>query len=229
MDTRAQFQIDQSRMMMVELADRTGGRAFTNRNDIAGSIRSAMDDSRLTYVLYYTPSHNEWDGKFREIKIKLNRPGLEARYRKGYYAMPDIPTDLKNRQAVLAAAAVSPLASTGLTMLAKLTQKPTDAAPHAVISVVMDGHDIHFGRDAQGQPDATVDMVTLVFGDQPEPLNEKARTVHLVLKPALYDQMMETGVRLTVEVDAPIKSQRVRVVARDAASGKVGSVDVPLK
>jgi VWFA-related protein len=44
------------------LADRTGGRVFYHTNDILGSIRRAIDDSRVTYVLGYYPSHGQWDG-----------------------------------------------------------------------------------------------------------------------------------------------------------------------
>jgi VWFA-related protein len=233
-DKRAQDQIDASQGVMRELAERTGGRAFLNSNDVAGSIRRAMDDSRVSYVLYYTPSHDEWNGQFRDIKIKLNRPGLEARYRNGYYAMADLPTDSTSRQTALASAGIGPLISTGLTLLAKLIEKPTEAAPQAVLSVSMDPHDIHFGRNAQGEIDGTVDLLLLVFGsqppgDQPTPLNQTSRTVHLTLKQQQFDQIMKNGVRLTLTVDAPAKFQRVRVVARDAASGQVGSLDIPIK
>jgi VWFA-related protein len=229
MDTRAQRQIAETQGVMRELADRTGGRAFMNNNDIAGSIRRAMDDARVTYVLYYTPSHDEWDGRFREIKIKVNRPGLEARYRKGYYAIPDVPTDQKSRQAALTAVAVSPLASTGVTILARLMQKPTEDAPKVVVAVVFDGHNITFSRDAQGQTECTVDVMALVFGDQPAPTNQMGRSLHVPLKPEQYDQAMKTGVRVTLEVEAPVKSKRVRVIARDVPSGRVGSLDISLK
>jgi VWFA-related protein len=229
MDTRAQNQINQSQSVMRELAERTGGRAFINDNDIAASVRDAMNDARITYVLYYTPSHDEWDGKFRDIKIKVNRPGLEARYRKGYYALPDLSTDPKSRQASLSAAAMSALPATGLTLLAKLIDKPTEAAPHATISLVMDAHDIHFERNAQGQVEANVDMMMLVFSDQSSPQTQTGRVVHLLLKPEQYDQVMKGGVRLALDVEAPPNSRRVRIVTRDAASGKVGSLDVPIK
>jgi len=225
MDQRGENDINASHAAMNMLAEHTGGRACINNNDIATCVSRAMDDARVTYVLYFTPSHEEWNGAFREIKIKLTRPGLEARYRKGYYALPDVPTDQKTRQATLADAALSPLPSTGLTLVAKLLAK----APNAALAVVMDGHEITFGKNAKGEQDAVVDMLMLAFGDQPAPLNQAKRTVHLSLKPAQYELMLKGGVRVTVNVDAPAGSQRLRVIARDAASGRVGSVDVPLK
>src|SRR5262249_25879107 len=112
MDQRAQNQIIQTQGTMREIADGTGGRAFINTNDLTGAIRSAMSDARVTYVLAYTPSHDQWDGKFREIRIKVKRPSLEARYRKGYYAYPENPPNPQLRQAILRDAAVTPLQST---------------------------------------------------------------------------------------------------------------------
>ena len=228
MDERTASDVDTSRATMNMLAESTGGRAFLNNNDIAGGIRRAMDDARVTYALYYSPSHDQWDGKFREIKVKVDRPGLEARYRKGYYAIPDLPKDEDTRQTVLASAASSPLPSTGLSLVAKLLEKPTEASPHAALSVVMDGREISFTPNGQGQNDANVDLLLLVFGDQPAPLNQEKRVVHLSLKLEEYETLVKGGVRVKLVVAAPVKSQRVRVVARDPASGRVGSLDVPL-
>ena len=38
----------------------------------------------MTYVLGYYPAHGQRDGKFREIKVQVKRPGLCLRYRGGY-------------------------------------------------------------------------------------------------------------------------------------------------
>ena len=110
-------------------------------------------------------------------------------------------------------------------MAARLLSK----APNAALSVVMDGREMTFSKNAKGEQETTVDMLMLAFGDQPTPLNQKKRTVHLSLKPEQYDLMKKGGVRVTLNVDTPAGSQRVRVIARDAASGRVGSLDVPLK
>jgi VWFA-related protein len=229
MDTRAENDIGDSLLAMNQLADRTGGRACLNNNDIAHCISRAMNDARVTYALYFTPTHNEWAGEFREIKIKLNRPGLDPHYRKGYYALPDVPAEAQTRHTLLAEAALSPLPATGLMLVAKLLQRPTEADAHAALSVVMDGHELAFAPNAKGEQEATVDFLVLPFGDQPAPLSETARRIHLALNPQQYDVLMKGGVRVTLVVDAPVKAQRVRVVARDAASGTVGSLDIPIK
>src|ERR1039457_6982483 len=97
-----------------DLAEQSGGRAYYNTNDFAGAIRKVIDESASTYILGYYPDHNKWNGEFREIKVKVNRPGLEVRARKGYYAVADT-TSVQERDAQKLVNAVrSPLESTDL-------------------------------------------------------------------------------------------------------------------
>jgi VWFA-related protein len=67
-------------------ADETGGRAFYNTNDLARSLHRALDDAGHTYVLGYYPSHGRWDGRYRQIRVRVTRPGVEVRHRRGYFA-----------------------------------------------------------------------------------------------------------------------------------------------
>jgi VWFA-related protein len=71
---------------MRSLADRTGGKAFYNRNDVEVGVRTSMDDGSAYYTLEYYPQNKTWDGKFRTIQIKA-RSGVALRYRQGYYAL----------------------------------------------------------------------------------------------------------------------------------------------
>ena len=82
LDSRAHINI----AVMAKLAEDTGGRAYTNRNDLSTAIRSALDDSRIGYVLTYSPDNYGDEGTRHEIKIKTSRRGVELRYRPGYSA-----------------------------------------------------------------------------------------------------------------------------------------------
>jgi len=44
-------------------------------------------DMRHYYVLTYVPKNTNFDGKFREIDVKVKRSGVRVRSRKGYYAV----------------------------------------------------------------------------------------------------------------------------------------------
>ena len=103
--------IDTLRLM----ADRTGGKAFYGTNNIAGAIRHAIDDSRLTYTLGYYPEHGKWDGSFHEIKVRVKSPGAQVRARTGYFALPEpAAAPLKSVQGVVAQTAISQLEGTGI-------------------------------------------------------------------------------------------------------------------
>jgi VWFA-related protein len=68
------------------LADNSDGRAIVNRNDLATAMKQIVRDSSGYYLLGYTSTSAPTDGKFHTIDVKVNRPGVEVRARKGYWA-----------------------------------------------------------------------------------------------------------------------------------------------
>jgi VWFA-related protein len=69
------------------LSANTDGRAIVNRNDIQGGLKQIIRDTSAYYLLSFTSSVTTPDGKFHEIKVRLKRPGLQVRSRKGYWAL----------------------------------------------------------------------------------------------------------------------------------------------
>lgn len=60
-----------------------------NTNDLVAGIRRIAAESRHYYLLGYVPGNTRRDGKFRRIEVKLRRPGLTVRARRGYFAPGD--------------------------------------------------------------------------------------------------------------------------------------------
>src|SRR5215510_4894175 len=69
------------------LAEQTDGRAIVNRNDIAVGMKQITRDSSAYYLIGYNSSQAPSDGKFHEIKVRVKRPGVQVRARKGYWAL----------------------------------------------------------------------------------------------------------------------------------------------
>ena len=78
--------------LLNELAEQTGGRAFSVENlaelpDVAAKIGIEL---RNEYVLGYSPKNTTRDGKYRRVQVKLVKtaglPPLRAMFRTGYYA-----------------------------------------------------------------------------------------------------------------------------------------------
>src|SRR3989440_713106 len=70
-----------------QLAEQTGGFLVSNTNDPGARLRAAGEDLHTYYALAYTPKNQTYDGRFRQISVKLTRPGLEVQTRKGYFAI----------------------------------------------------------------------------------------------------------------------------------------------
>jgi VWFA-related protein len=68
------------------LSSETDGRAIINRNDMEAGLRQVVRDSSAYYLVGYNSSNSAPDGKFHEIKVKVRRPGIQVRSRKGYWA-----------------------------------------------------------------------------------------------------------------------------------------------
>jgi VWFA-related protein len=68
------------------LASNTDGRAIINRNDLATGMRQIVRDSSGYYLLGYNSTQTPTDGKFHEIRVRVNRRGVDVRARKGYWA-----------------------------------------------------------------------------------------------------------------------------------------------
>src|SRR5437868_10665662 len=71
------------------LAADTGGKAFFDSNDFSGVFSQVQKDTSAYYILGYTSSNHAKDGRFRHIKVVLNRTDIKLDYRAGYYAGRD--------------------------------------------------------------------------------------------------------------------------------------------
>jgi VWFA-related protein len=72
-----------------ELAQGTGGQIFENTNSLKQGFERLDSDLRNYYLVGYTPANPSYDGKFRNIVVKVKRPGLTVSARKGYFAVRD--------------------------------------------------------------------------------------------------------------------------------------------
>ncbi|MGA8036447.1 MAG: VWA domain-containing protein [Candidatus Acidiferrales bacterium] len=99
---------------MLALAQRTGGREFTDTNGIMGSIRQTIDSSRVTYELGFYPTDVQWDGSFHKLQVKVKRKDAQVQARDGYYAVGDPTLTPQMVNAMLAQAARGRIEATGI-------------------------------------------------------------------------------------------------------------------
>ena len=81
-----------------DLSQQTGGTTIAETNDWKAPLRTVMAEVRTYYEAAYTPHIALYDGKFRKISVRVDRPDVVAHTSSGYFALPQ----LKGGQQMLA-------------------------------------------------------------------------------------------------------------------------------
>jgi VWFA-related protein len=212
---------------MEELASRTGGRAAYNTNDLKNAVRKAMEDAKVTYTLGYYPANSELDGKFRDLKIKVDRPGLDVRYRKGYFAFREPKQDDKVRKDEIRNAVWSPLDATALAINARvdLVNKPE---PNT-LSVYTQIDPVNLNITQNG--DRFQGKIDILFVQKDEQGHEYgggiADTLDLNFKQDTYMAMLKKGMIYSRVFPKQAKATELRIIVRDTLTGSTGSITIP--
>ena len=215
---------------MEELASRTGGKAFYNTNDLKHAITDAISDASTTYTIGFYPADEKYDGKFHKFNVKVEKAGFgyDVRYRKGYFDFQNRPTDEKTRKAEINSAVLSPLDATGLGVVVQ-TQRINKPAPNSMEMVVyVDPRGIGFKPEGDRMT-GKLDFFFVQKNDRGNQFNGVDKTISLNLTPEKYKQIMTQGLSYHDVVPLVPQATQLRIVARDDASGTLGSVTVPLK
>lgn len=72
--------------VMRTMAENTDGLAVVNSNDLDRGMRRISDDLTSYYLLGYYSSNSKLDGRFRSLKVRVKKPGIDVRARRGYRA-----------------------------------------------------------------------------------------------------------------------------------------------
>lgn len=201
---------------------RSGGRAFGNGNDIDLALARIVGESNSSLRVVYSPTDKNFDGGYRKISIKLTRPGLSARTRDGYYALPEPPEPtLKEQRNRLAAALDSPFLYQALSVTGALSAASPTAPP--TIDVAIASSQIHWINTAA---DAHTDQLIALaaFSRDNRPLTSitydvSAReTTTAGGRPILYH----------LHFTPPPGTARLRVAVSDKHLDQIGTAEIPM-
>jgi VWFA-related protein len=200
------------------IAASSGGIGFDDSSDVSTAVRTAVEDASNAYVLGFYPAGETLDNKFHLLTVKVSKKGaerertLDTRYRAGYLATaaPARMVAPRSRDAVLR----NPLDATAIA----ITAVPSLTANSYQVTATVDLHGIHFAM----QDNRHVGSVQVSIADDASEKIE-TRTWKLSFSDAEFAASLERG--LTVSKVWSHKTA-VRIVARDVATGVVGSLRV---
>jgi len=81
-------QADNGDLALQVLATQSGGRVLNSSNDLAGEIATCVADANGYYVLSFEGLAGDGPNEYHALEIKIDKPGLTARTRSGYFAQP---------------------------------------------------------------------------------------------------------------------------------------------
>lgn len=213
------------RETMRTLADRTGGKSFVDNNDIVAALRTAVDDSRVTYVLGYYPSHGRWDGHFQNVKVTVNRHGLTVRHRPGYLASPENSIEPpQEREAGLVSAISSQLELTGIRIV--VGKSPNMPSPgRLTLRLTIDPSDVQM-VEQDGHWKALLDIAYVQQPSPQKPVEIARDRFNFDFLPEMYAQIQKKGLIIEKELSMAASAYHLKVVARAVSTGASGSVDI---
>lgn len=214
--------------MMKEIASSTGGRAYYDRNDVMSSIRDAVQDSVVSYNLAYYPTEKQPDGRFRKIKVKVNRAGLTVRHRPGYYDLSNSPSDQTAKDVAVRSALWSPLDATAVALDAELNPAVGSNPEALPLRLRIDPANLTL-EQRDGRWVGQFDVALMQTDDKGGEFGLVLQTVPLALAQDAYDVVTKTGLVLNKIVQRNPAATALRIVVRDAASGSFGRIVIPLQ
>ncbi|HWZ83474.1 MAG TPA: VWA domain-containing protein [Terriglobales bacterium] len=219
-----------------DFAEMTGGRAFYNTNDLAGSFHRAAEDSSSYYLLaYYLDTENR-DPGWRKLKVKVARKDIEVRSRSGFFVTNATNNPETSRKLDLGLAANSPFDSTGLPMTVQWTavksvpdsKAPNQAGKKTVQFLVrVAGSGVTVNTAEKNHVD--LDVLAFAFtGKGKESAANFAQNLAMSIPEEQLAKLREQGVGYRNALELPSGNYFVRFIVRDNVSGHVGSVSAPL-
>lgn len=202
--------------VMHEIANRTGGRAYTNTNAIGAAIGKAMDDGRVSYSLGYYPANQTWDSKFRQVKVTVRRSGTDVRHRSGYLALP---AAVQKTDDALAGLARSALDATAIGLIVN--------SEGSNVGIKVDPGGITL-RPSGNMFDVAIEILIAHSMPSGELVKSFDQTLNLQLSREQRDQILQEGFTMSRTVDIRPTATALHIVVRDAPSGRAGSVSIPI-
>lgn len=209
---------------MEEIASETGGKAYTNQNEIKLGVALAASDEKASYLLGYYPDNKKWDGKYRAIKIKLAQNGTQIRHRKGYYALDPTQKRGANYDQSVSAALQFNAPATQISFMAQA--KPTDSGKVRVLFLV-DAHTVT-AEDTGGKKKINVAFYAGVFDSKGKSMGIRSNKIDSTFDAATYQQIVDKGMMVPIDVDVPAGAKELRLAVLDNKTGFIGTVSGPL-
>ena len=213
---------------MQELAERTGGHAYFDRNDIDRAMSEVIETARFSYTLGFYLPDTERDGRFHKLNVRVDRAGVELTYRKGYSAEPESETARKTKKEPLDALILNPLDSNAIAITARLEAvEPGKPRASLKLGVSIDPHPL--GLEEKG--DLSIGRIDEMFVEMDENgviLAKLRETKQFTIPKKSLAHILADGMAWPQSIALAPGASKLRIFIRDEATGQAGSLTLPI-
>jgi VWFA-related protein len=219
---------------MNDLADRTGGRAFYNRNDLDGAVRDSITDGSTYYTLGYYPENKDWNGGFRNIQVKLHRGGVKLRYRIGYFAVDTAAfaklNPKRQDEDFDDALSLNVPVSTALPFQAVVMPPSAKTQNKVIVNYHVDPHALSFETSNDGLQAVNMECAVRVFPKKnpDKPVTTEAQKMGGALNPDAYAKVMKGFFPCRDQLALQPGDYLLRLGVRDNVTGLIGTANASL-
>lgn len=211
------------------LAANTGGFAALAPLDYDEVFGRIIRESSEYYVVAYSPWNIAPDGTYRDITVRVKRPGVEVSARRGYYAAREPEKRLfrfvaEGISEETSALVMSPVPKAGLSLELQTIPLKTDGnTADVVVTTHVDGRELTEGA-ADDSLTNTLEQALVAIDSAGRVHAATGRAVDVKLERKARDLLRESGYRLISKVQLPPGRYQIRQALRERTTNRQGSV-----
>jgi VWFA-related protein len=209
---------------LATLSSDTGGKAFFDSNDFSGIFAQVQKDSSVYYVLGFSSNNKLKDGRFRHLKVTVNRPDLKLDFRSGYYAGRDFEhLNHADREQQLDDEMAAQLPRVDVPVYAGAAYfRRDDSHYYLSVSLVIPGSQIPFVTE-KDKDNATIDIIGVALESGKFPVGRLRDTVKLALDSTR--EVRRKNVQYNTGFVLAPGNYHLKFVVRENQTGRMGSFE----
>lgn len=229
---RANSAILANQQTLQTLASESGGLLFKNDNDVAGAVATSVADGSAYYMLGYVPDSRDWDGKFRKIQVKVNRPGCELRYRMGYYAKDLMKWDRgkgKNDPDLVTAMSMGFPPATMVVFDSRVIPPSPGSKVKVPVEFLVNPRTIAGEEMKDGGRHFGLEFHVAAYSLDGKLITHVDQGMDAPVKADRLQAYLQQGIPFRAELDMTPGDYRLRLAVRDTHTGFMGTTEIPLR
>jgi VWFA-related protein len=218
------------------LADQTGGKLYTNHNDLNIPMQQAFDANRFYYVLSYYLQSGGDPHRFRNLKVRVrNHPEYKIQTARGYVpldklAKPEEEAGITSQQRLVRAVnALLPLTRLNVTAKADFIESENDDK-QITLNIDFDG-DRFQCREKDKRTDIGIEILTMIYSASGEQVDAISAHVEGKLTLDRVEQAKTNGYRFSRRLTLKPGVYQARVGVLEEGTDNIGTavawVEVP--